>query len=336
MIGCGQYAFATIGYFLWRRFGRCVSMCYDIDDAATRSFARFYSATVCSHADVLIQSPNISTVFIASNHASHADYAIRALTAGKTVYVEKPVAVTMDQLRDLRLAVGRSTRSISFGFNRPFSKAVSLIRTAFPASASPMTLSCFITGHVLRPDHWYRRPEEGTRICGNVAHWLDLAVHILSWRGLPDRWTIALRAASADVLDDNVAITLTSERGDLISIVLTSRAEPFEGINETINLQVEDLIVKIDDFREMKLWRGEMYRKHRFRPKDVGHAKAVMQPFDNPGRDWAEIEASALLMLHIKEMVESGTQDSTFSFLEAQTLLTSADTNPGRDRYDVP
>lgn len=323
MIGCGQYAFSTIGYFLQRRFGKCVGKCYDIHPLAAETFARFYSAQAVNDPDEIFQDPGIRYVYIASNHATHVEYALKALAHRKVVYVEKPVAVNYEQLRDLKAAVENRPAMISFGFNRPFAKAMDTLNKSFPVQPLPITLSCFITGHVIGADHWYRHKDEGTRICGNVGHWLDLAVHILSWRGLPDRWQITLTSANSKVRDDDLSIVLVSERSDLISIVLTSRAEPFEGVNESINLQVGDLIAKIDDFREIKIWRGDKFQRQRVWPKDVGHARAILQPFDGAGRDWSEIEASALLVLHIKEMVESATPFSSFSFMEARSLVSS-------------
>jgi hypothetical protein len=180
----------------------------------------------------------------------------------------------------------------------------------------PLTLSCFINGHVIPAGHWYRNPQEGTRVCGNVGHWLDLAVHVLSWGALPDRWRITIAYSDDCARDDNLSIALASERGDLVSIVLTARGEPFEGINETINFQCGDLIAKIDDFRTMTVWKGSHYKRHRYWPKDVGHNAAILQPFSDGARDWHEVELSTLLMLVIMEMVLDGTVARDFSFSE--------------------
>jgi predicted dehydrogenase len=320
-IGCGQYAFATIGYFLWRRVGNRIGKCYDVDPGAAETLARFYSAEPVTAVSEIMDDPAIRYVYIASNHASHTDYAIEALACGKTVYVEKPVSVTHEQLARLRGAVEQSGARLYCGYNRPFSAAIRQIRKWYEPVEGPLTLSCFITGHRISSDHWYRRPSEGTRICGNVGHWLDLAVHIMSWGRLPDRWQIALAWSQEDARDDDLCIALTSNRGDLVTIVLTARDEPFEGINESINLQAGSMIAKIDDFRKVQIWKGSSYRHYRTWPKDVGHAQAIVQPFCPGQRSWKEVEMSSLLMLHIKEMVENACRCSEFSFSEAQDRI---------------
>lgn len=318
MIGCGQFAFATIGYFLGRRFNQC----YDPSVDAATSFAGFYGVTSpADSAQAAIEAPGVRMVYIASNHATHASYATAALLAHKVVYVEKPIAVSEAQLRELLVVLRSTGGKIYAGYNRPYSAAARRLREYCADARGPMTLSCFISGHKLEADHWYRRDGEGTRICGNVGHWLDLAVHMLSWQDLPDRWSISLGWSDEAARDDDVAITLVSERGDLINIVLTARTEPFEGINETINLQWGEVIAKIDDFRRLEVWRGGRRSVHRMWPKDVGHRLAIRQPFASRCREWHEVEFSTLLMLRIAEMVRQAERTAGFSFSAAWKAL---------------
>jgi hypothetical protein len=96
-------------------------------------------------------------------------------------------------------------------------------------------------------------------------------------------------------------------------MTFTSRSEPFEGVNETINFQHNDLIAKIDDFRTTKIWKNSLYEKHSHWPKNNGHKASVLQPFvSTQRREWDEIEYSARLMLHIEEMVISRTTNKIF------------------------
>ncbi len=324
IIGCGQFAFATIGYFLRHAFRRSVLACYDVDFAARDSLVRAYVALHASKsATELIATPGLRTVFIASNHASHAAYAAQALAQGLDVVVEKPIAVTHAQLVVLLRAKRTATGRLFAGYNRPFSGAIRDLRRAISIEPSDgFSMQCFIAGHKLGPDHWYRRPEEGSRVCGNIGHWLDLLVHVLAWRSLPARIQIAVACADPAEPDDNVSITITSELGDLFSVMITSRCEPFEGINESIHIQHGQTICKIDDFRSMTLWQGERLTRRRYWPKDPGHRLAVGQPFDGATtRDWHEVVMSTLLMLHITEMVRTGTTHSAFDWSQSWQSL---------------
>lgn len=326
VIGCGQFAFATIGYVITSRLGARFCRCFDVDRRAMCSFEDYYSVPLRSaSAGDVVADPEVGVVYVASNHATHTPYAVAALKAGKTVYVEKPVSVSRDQLRELVEARREVGGRLYAGYNRPFSKAVRLLREACAGVEGPLVVSYFISGHQIQADHWYRNPGEGTRICGNVGHWLDLTVHMLSWQTLVDQWTIRLVCSNADTRDDNITLSLVSERGDMVTIVLVSLTEPFEGINESVDLQWGGVIAKIDDFRSMTLRRHAYLAKYRFWPKDVGHVRAIMQPFRAPERDWREVELSSLLMLHIAEMVTRGVNESRFSFSDAWQQLGVSD-----------
>lgn len=148
LIGCGQFGFATIGYFLQRAFGPRVAACHDIDPSAASTLAR-------------------------------------ALRHGFDVHVEKPIAVARSQLIELLRAKRQSGGRTFAGYNRPFSSAIQLLRARTTIdTAAGIPLQCFVSGYQIGPGHWYRRPEEGTRVCGNLGHWLDLMVHTLAWRGV--------------------------------------------------------------------------------------------------------------------------------------------------------
>lgn len=319
IIGCGQFSFATIGYYISKAFGQRFVDCYDIAPQQQTTFAAFYGINSPSRSvDKLIENPKVKYVYIASNHLSHTDYAIRALQEGKTVYIEKPISVSFEQLRRLIKTVRKGGQAIFAGYNRPFSGAIRDLHAYLRMDKSPITLNCFISGHMIPQDHWYRNPAEGTRICGNMGHWLDLAVHILSWRELPDRWEIQVSYSNPFSRDDDLSVSMSSSRGDLVVIILTARNEPFEGINETINFQDANTICKIDDFRRMTIWQNEKLIRKRYWPKDVGHGPAIFQPFQRGvKRDWNEVVLSSLLMLHIAEMVRNGDRISTFSFGES-------------------
>ncbi len=315
VIGCGQFAFATLGYVIKKHFGYRFSICFDTDAGNSASLARFLRVPkIAATAAEVIGSEATRVVYIMSNHASHADYAIESLRSGTATFVEKPVSVTRKQFAGLCHAIRKSKAPVYAGYNRPFSRAIVGLKEAASDQTGPLSLNCFVVGHRIPEDHWYRHPEEGTRICGNVGHWLDLAVHMLSWEALPDRWKVSIAYSSDVDRDDNLAISLVSESGDLIVIVLASRSEPFEGINETIMFQKGSVAAKIDDFRSMTVWKGDSARTHRYWPKDVGHEAALLQPFSGRGREWREVELSTLLMLFITDMVIDGRDRADFSF----------------------
>ncbi|MBI3351098.1 MAG: Gfo/Idh/MocA family oxidoreductase [Nitrospirae bacterium] len=315
LIGCGQFAYSNIGYALLTKRGLCIKSCYDIDLKAASSLADGLSVmTVAAEVDEIMRDPDVKVVYVASNHASHSDYAIRAITANKAVYIEKPISVTFEQLKRLAQARRNASSKVYAGYNRPFAPAIKELKRTCDDFGQPLTLSCFILAHQLAPDHWYRDEGEGSRICGNAGHWIDLAIHMLSWGNLPDKWVIDLTWADDHQRDENLVINLTSERHDLINIVFSARTEPFEGVSERINFQLGSTIARIDDFRSMTLWKGESLRRFKFTPKDAGHTTAILQPFHELRRNFDEVEMSTALMLKIADMIAKKERSARFMF----------------------
>lgn len=314
IIGCGQFAFATLGYFLrFQKYG--IVSCFDINKNAQSAFQKAYNVDFApSNIEELLSDKRLKTVYIASNHATHTQYAIMALDRNIDTYIEKPIAVNRVQLDDLVAAIQRTEARVFVGYNRPFSPAIQDLRTSIKINPdSGVTLQCFVVGHAISKDNWYRRPEEGSRVCGNLGHWIDLFIHIINWRGLPEKLSIRITIADQFCPDDNLCVAIASDKKDLCSIVFSTRSEPFEGVSETINLQHEDTICKIDDFRFMKIWRGDKIIKRRYWPKDVGHKNAILQPFKKQNhRSITEVILSTRLMIHISEMLAMGNDCSDF------------------------
>ncbi|WP_441000664.1 Gfo/Idh/MocA family protein [Fodinibius sp. SL11] len=310
LVGCGQFQFSTIAYYLSRGWTNKFSFCYDIDQKKSKTLAEYYSIPeVLDEENELYNRNREDLVYIASNHASHTPYAIKFLNNGIDVFSEKPISVSFEQFDRLLEVLEKSNNDFYVGYNRPYSPAVTDLRNRYNelhTDEGRFTLNCFISAHDIPKDHWYRNPQEGTRICGNVGHWIDLMFHIYNWRDhIPKKYIVQIAYSDLSEPDDNITISITDGIGDLTSITISARSEPFEGINETINFQYDTLIAKIDDFRRMTVWNGDKLNKKRYWPKDVGHKRSVMQPFRNDNRDLNEIVASTELMLHITEMVRN-------------------------------
>lgn len=320
VIGAGQFAFSCICYFIAKNKGNVFLNCFDTVASNAKSLSNYYRFdSVSNTSNELLSNNKLEILYIASNHASHTTYSIEAMKKGvKQIQIEKPISTTYTQFIELIKTQNKHNTILYSGYNRPYSAAVKKLKRSLgdiKNVKASFSINYFISGHLIPEDHWYRKPEEGTRICGNMGHWLDLSIHILAWRSLPELINIQIAYSNYEQYDDNISVSLTTELGDLISIMLTSRTEPFEGINESVNFQFQETIAKIDDFRKIKIWKNDQLIKKRFFPKDVGHKRTILQPFYSPSqnRDWSEVKISTLLMLHITKMVKKQTTESMFN-----------------------
>ena len=324
VVGCGQFAFSCVCFYVQKHKGNVFLTAFDTDMSQARSLGGYYRfRTIATSSADVFTNPGLRLLYVVSNHASHTDYAIEGLKRGITVCVEKPVSVSYRQLVQLSAAARTSTGRLFAGYNRPYSAAIQTVRESVisQGTAGAFSLAYYINGHVIPSDHWYRSPEEGTRVCGNLGHWIDLTVHIWQWRGLPAWVAIQIAYANPDEPDDNLCVTFTTDQCDIVSILLTARSEPFEGISESINLQYGDVIARIDDFRTLTLWQGSKQRQCQYSPKNVGHERAVLQPYQPENRAWHEVTTSTLLMIHVKDMVLNRQTTSRFNLAEQLILL---------------
>ena len=278
LIGCGNFAFSTIAYFLRREVGSVLRGVMDIDAHRAASLFKHYRADYhTTDADEVLSDPAIDLVYVASNHASHAEYAIAAIEAGKAVHIEKPHVVDEDQLRRLlAAATAADNPRIRLGFNRPSSPLGRRVLTAMHAEKGASMINWFVAGHSIDPDHWYFRPAEGGRVLGNLCHWTDFSLQMVPAEG---RYPIRIIPARADASDCDIAVSLVFGEGSLATITFSAKGHTFEGVHEKLHAHKSDLLVSLTDFGELVMESGA--RKQRYRPlfRQHGHLQSILASY---------------------------------------------------------
>jgi predicted dehydrogenase/threonine dehydrogenase-like Zn-dependent dehydrogenase len=139
---------------------------------AQRKFG-FDSAT--TDADALLDDPAVDAVFVVTRHHSHAEYVARALESGKSVFVEKPLALTPEQLQRVLDVVERTGNDrLMVGFNRRFAPLFSEMRSRFASQGGPLVARYLVNAGSLGARSWYLDTEkEGSRFLGEGGHFID-------------------------------------------------------------------------------------------------------------------------------------------------------------------
>lgn len=309
IIGCGNYAYSTIAYYLQREFGGRIRACMDIDAHRAASLAQAYNVPFhTTDAARIVEDPKIKQVFIASNHASHAEYAIQCLNAGKSVYIEKPPVVNEAQLSRLLVAVRESPGKIFLGYNRPGSRFGRIILRQLSLEPGSAVINWFVAGHKIDPDHWYYKPEEGGRVLGNLCHWIDFT---LAMAGV-DAFPVTIVPARHSQSDSNIAVSYVFANGTVAAITFSAKGHTFEGVMERLSIHKGDILITMDDYRVMTVRRGaskkryvNYLRDHGHKRNIVGAARSVLmdEPQDK-SRVIARLEKSSTLMLATRRALE--------------------------------
>ena len=307
LLGCGNFAYSAIAWYLQKNHGRVLKGVMDVDLNRAMSLAERYQAGYFTDdASRIIEDPDIDLVYIASNHATHAEYAIEALAAGKSVHIEKPHVVSEDQLVRLCGQMTRSKGTVGLGFNRPNSRIGNRIRQYLHEQPGPMMLNWFVAGHEIDPDHWYFDEQEGGRVLGNLCHWTDFV-----YRMIPEenRYPIEINPTRAERSDCDIAVTYVFGDGSIAIITFSAKGHTFEGVRESFSAHRGNVLMDMSDFKTLTV--EVVDQKHKVSPwyRDHGHQGAIEFSWNahhkvHPGCSVEYVWETAELFLKTREALE--------------------------------
>lgn len=277
IIGCGNFSFSAIAYYLKKNFGSVIRGTMDRRLERAASLGLTYGAQYYTDdARRILEDPEIDLVFIASNHASHAEYAIEALKRGKSVHIEKPHVVTEDQLERLCTAMGESNGAVTLGFNRPLGRLGREIKRVLDAQAGPAVMNWFVAGHAIDPDHWYFHPDEGGRVLGNLCHWTDFIYQMVPPES---RYPIRINPTRWEKSDCDIAVSYLFGDGTVGAITFSAKGHTFEGVRERFSAHRGDALISLDDFKTLVIEVIERKRIIRLPYRDHGHEEAILRSY---------------------------------------------------------
>jgi predicted dehydrogenase/threonine dehydrogenase-like Zn-dependent dehydrogenase len=220
----------------------------------------------------LLDDPRTNTLFIATRHQTHARMACEGLQHGKVVFVEKPLALTTEELRPVLEAAREPGARLMVGFNRRFSPLVTFARDALKKCSGPAAITYRVNAGPLPHDHWFRDAGEGGRLLGEGCHFIDLLLHLA--RSRPETVHAVSLGKEAGVLADSFAVTLAFENGAIGQVLYAGSGDPSYP-KERLELFAEGMVAVIDDFRQAEVIRGGKSRKLRLPRQDKGHAEEI-------------------------------------------------------------
>ncbi|MFI2711447.1 bi-domain-containing oxidoreductase [Micromonospora sp. NPDC018662] len=252
LIGAGNYARATFLPALtssgWADHLAAITSAKGL--SARHLAERNGIGLVLPTAEDLLGRDEIDTVFVLSRHDSHADLVVRALDAGKHVYVEKPLALTQQELDDVRSAYHRNTGHLFVGFNRRYAPMVAQARLALAAGSGPLTITYRINAGRLPAAHWYHDRRQGGRIRGEVCHFIDL----VSWLvGAQPEAVHAVGVGRGEAgLEEDVSVLLGYPDGSTATISYCTGGHE-RTPKERLEILGRGHTVSIDDFRRLDI-----------------------------------------------------------------------------------
>lgn len=169
---------------------------------------------------LMLENPAVDAVIVATRHASHARIAAEALRAGKSVYVEKPLALNLEDVRLLRQAIEDSGNDrLMVGFNRRFAPVLTDIAARFRKVSGPLSLQYRVHAGRLETGSWYLDAREGSRFTGEGGHFIDAISFLCAARPVSVyARTLRPEAPTADDLE-NLSIVMELANGSIASVL---------------------------------------------------------------------------------------------------------------------
>ena len=314
-IGAGNYA----GRVLMPAFKRAGAVLYTVVSSggvsAVHYGKKFGFRDASTDAIATLSNDKINAVVIATRHNSHASLVLKALQAGKHIFVEKPLCLTLKELAEIAevySAVRPQTsdfRQLMVGFNRRFAPQIQKMKQLLDSVKAPKSFIVTVNAGAIPADHWTQDPEVGGgRIIGEACHFVDL-LRFLTGAAITDFRGIRL---GHDPLGDKATLTLSFDDGSMGTIhYFANGHNAFP--KERIEVFCAGRVLALNNFRKLKGYGWPGFKQMNLWRQDKGQAtcaaafvRAVQNgapnliPFD-------EIMEVARITIELSQMLRFGT-----------------------------
>lgn len=272
-IGAGSFAQSYLIPNI-KSFGASLDTVVTSKGITSKNVGEKFGFNICS-ADIkdVIERKEINTIFIATPHSSHADLVIQSLNAHKNVFVEKPLAVSEEELLKVIEVKSSNNYPLMVGFNRRFAPVCVEIKREFGSTGEPFLINIRVNAGFIPKDHWTQIPEIGAgRVIGEMCHFIDLMQFFTNSEPVKVYADCIQSNNTKLKTDDNIAIIIKFKDGsigNLIYVANGDKALPKEHI-EIFNA---GKVVVINDFHNGTLYSNNKSRS--LKSSGKGHQQEV-------------------------------------------------------------
>ncbi|NLU96894.1 dehydrogenase [Marinomonas sp. UCMA 3892] len=235
--------------------------------------AGFSEATTDTQA--LIENSSINTIAIVTRHNSHAYFVKEALKAGKNVFVEKPLAITHEELAEVEAAYNEALKAdkppkLMVGFNRRFSPQVQKMKALLEPIKEPKSFIMTMNVGSIPADHWTQDNNVGGgRIIGEACHFIDLMRYLAGSEIVSVQARRMGDTDSVEITEDKAAIILGFADGSFGTIhYFANGAASFP--KERVEVFVAGKVLQLDNFVKLKGFGWKGFKKFNLWKQDKG------------------------------------------------------------------
>jgi predicted dehydrogenase/threonine dehydrogenase-like Zn-dependent dehydrogenase len=250
-IGSGNYATGVLIPAFKAAGARLLSVASSAGVSGVHAGRKFGFDETTTDTERLFADPRIDALIITTRHDSHAELVCRALEAGKHVFVEKPLALTLDELGSIESAYCRTQTGdrqtvLMVGFNRRFAPQVQKMAQLLQGVPGPKAFVMTVNAGAIPADHWTQSVAVGGgRIVGEACHFVDL-LRFLAGAAIVTHTVLRMNTLSSDTVTASLGFA-DGSIGTIHYFANGSKAFP----KERLDVFAAGRVLQLDNFRKM-------------------------------------------------------------------------------------
>jgi len=254
----------------------------------------------------ILKDGEIDAVFIVTRNDLHAKLTIEALKAGKDVFVEKPLAVNINELREVVKVWQEYGGKVMVGFNRRYSSLTKKLKDFFKNRSLPMVINYRVNAGRIPKDHWVHDEEQGgSMLISECCHFIDFLQYLTNSRPV-EVYAKAIEPVGNIYRNDNVQMILTFGDGSIGTITYTTLGDDSYS-KEMVEVFCDNSVGVITDFRELKLVRNSKVKKEKkWLSQDKGFLEELKVFLNCKDLDFLSYVCTTLTTFKALESIERG------------------------------
>ena len=198
----------------------------------------------------ILKDEEVDLVLVTTQHHMHAKMTLEAIKAGKSVFVEKPLALNESELNEIIENYNSKDVNVSVGFNRRFAPLAKKMKKALGNSTTPINIVATMNAGFIPKDVWVHDMEiGGGRIIGEACHYIDLCSYLAGSKVI----SVCMNAMGTNPEEntDNASILLKYENGS--NAVINYFANGSKGYSkERVEVYSQERTLVMDNWRKLK------------------------------------------------------------------------------------
>jgi predicted dehydrogenase/threonine dehydrogenase-like Zn-dependent dehydrogenase len=259
VIGAGNYASTMLLPFL-KEEANLIGIATATGINAKDKAAKFNFKYATTDYQEILSDPDIKTVVISTRHNQHARMVIDAINKDKNVYVEKPLAISIEELQNITKSFLQKKLILMVGYNRRYCSSIQYLKKQLKNDI-PYSVYYQVNAGFIPMDKWYQSPEQGGRIIGEVSHFIDTLQFLL------DADPIEVFASSTPVggmpEQDNTFITIKFRNGSTCVIAYLADGDK-KYSKEKILITGYRTNIEFDNFKTVTIFKEGKSSKKQF------------------------------------------------------------------------